>query len=128
MRNCIPVVALATACVGLCFGQGSGMSPEASRMEPRIVKPGMIVTITGVALGQSKVDEVYLTDHRFDLKVKVLEQSETSMKIRVPPFVKAGRQQLLILSKGKDPAYLEQPVFVLVELDEDIAKADNRPQ
>ena len=71
-------------------------------------------------MGKSKVDEVFLTDHRFDLKVKVLEQTETTLKIRVPPFAKAGRHQLLFLTKGTDPAYLEQPVFVLVELEDDL--------
>ena len=72
-------------------------------------------------MGKSKVDEVFLTDHRFDLKVKVLEQTETILKIRVPPFVKPGRQQLLFLTKGTNPVYLEQPLFVLVEFEDDLA-------
>ena len=119
MRSCIPVIVLATAWVGL-QGQTLERCPTATRLEPNIARPGTVVTITGVAMGKSKVDEVFLTDHRFDLKVKVLEQTETTLKIRVPPFAKAGRQQLLFLTKGTDPAYLEQPVFVLVELEDDL--------
>ena len=120
MRRCVvPVLVLATACIGL-QGQTQERCPTATRLEPNIARPGTVVTITGVVMGKSKVDEVFLTDHRFDLKVKVLEQTETTLKIRVPPFAKAGRQQLLFLTKGTDPAYLEQPVFVLVELEDDL--------
>ena len=120
MRSCVvPVLVLATACIGL-QGQTQERCPTATRLEPNIARPGTVVTITGVAMGKSKVDEVFLTDHRFDLKVKVLEQTETTLKIRVPPFARAGRHQLLFLTKGTDPAYLEQPVFVLVELEDDL--------
>ena len=89
--------------------------PQADRMEPKIARVGMVLTISGRALDQDHVDEVYLTDHRFDMKVKIVEQSDTTLKIRVPPFVKPGRLQLLLLSKGDRPAYLEQPMYVQVE-------------
>jgi len=113
-------IAILLAAVGLCLGQNPSpqMSTQAKRMEPQTIKPGDILTITGLSLGKDRVDEVYLTDHRFDLKMKVLEQSDTVLKIRVPAFAKAGRQQLLVLTAGKDPAYLEMPAFVLIEVDE----------
>ena len=119
--------ALATACVGLLCGQEAELSPQATRVEPKTAKPGMVLTITGVALGTTEVAEVYLTDHRFDLKVKVLEQTDLKLKIRVPPFVKAGRQQVLFLTKGVKPTYLEQPVYVLVEIEEEVAKTESAP-
>jgi hypothetical protein len=115
------------ASVGLFAQQAASpptMNPMANRLEPKVAKPGSVVTITGVALGKSRVEEVFLTDHRFDLKVKVLEQTDQSLTIRVPPFVKAGRQQLLLLTSGQNAAYLEQPVYLLIELDEDVAKTD----
>lgn len=90
-------------------------SPQVTQMEPRVGKAGTVVVISGISLGKDAVDEVYLTDHRFDLKVKVLEQSGNTLKIRIPPFVKPGRQQLLLLTAGKNPIYLEQPVWVQVE-------------
>jgi hypothetical protein len=122
MRDVVRIVSLATACVGMLFGD-EPMSPQATRLEPKVAKPGTVITITGVALGKSDVAEVFLTDHRFDMKVKVLEQTDEILKIRVPPFLKAGRQQLLFLSGGKSPAYLEQPVYLLIEIDEDATAA-----
>lgn len=115
----VPIIALATACVGL-YGQSAQVSSQATRLEPKIAKPGMVLTITGVALGKTRIEEVFLTDHRFDLKVTVLEQSDNTLKIRVPPFIKAGRHQLLLLMAGPNGAYLEQPVFVLVEVEDDV--------
>ena len=124
MRNCkVPIVALTAA---VCVYSQGGTSPQATRLEPRVAKPGAVLTITGVSLGKARVEEVYLTDHRFDIKVKVLEQTDSTLRIRVPPFAKAGRQQLLLLTSGADPVYLEEPVFVLVEVEEDDAKADPR--
>lgn len=88
--------------------------PQTDRLEPRTAQVGTVITITGKALDKEHVDEVYLTDHRFDMKVKVLEQSDTTLKIRVPPFAKPGRLQLLLLTSGDKPAYLEQPLYVQV--------------
>ena len=125
MRNqIVRIAALVTVCVGL-NGQGVGISPQVTRLEPKIAQPGTVITVTGVALGKAKVEEVFLTDHRFDMKVKVLEQTDQTLKIRVPPFVKPGRHQLLLLTSGQNPVYLEQPVYVLVEIGEDLAKVDN---
>ena len=80
----VPIVSLAIASVGLFADEP--LSPHATRIEPRVVRPGAVITITGVALGKSLVEEVFLTDQRFDMKVKVLDQSDTSIKIRVPPL------------------------------------------
>ena len=128
MRNVgVPVIALVTACAGL-YGQAFDASPQALRMEPKVARPGTVITITGVALGKKKVDEVFLTDHRFDIKVSVLEQTDLKLKIRVPPFVKAGRQQLLFLTTGKEPVYLEQPVYLLVEDEDTVAAISGNPK
>jgi len=118
-------IALVT-CVGLVAQEApNALSkvPHATRLEPRVAKPGTVLTVTGVELGKTRIEEVYLTDHRFDMKVKVIEQTDQSLKIRIPPFVKAGRHQLLLLTSGQNPAFLEQPVFVVVELEEE-AKTD----
>ena len=91
------------------------VAPQTEKVEPRVGKPGTVIKIWGKSLDAAHVEEVYLTDHRFDMKVKVLEQSATQLVIRVPPFVKPGRLQLLLLTAGNNPAYLEQPWFVLIE-------------
>lgn len=121
-------VAMVTAATVVPGTNGTGATaaqvaaPQAIRMEPRVAKPGTVITISGVSLGKKFVDEVYLTDHRFDMKVKVLEQSENTLKIRVPPFLKPGRQQLLLLTSGEVQSYLEQPFYVQIESKDDEEK------
>ena len=113
MRYILHLSLLALAAYG--YNEPAPMAPQTEKVEPRVGKPGTIIKIWGRALDKSHVDEVYLTDHRFDMKVKVLEQSAGQITVRVPPFVKPGRLQLLLLTAGKSPVYLEQPWFVLIE-------------
>jgi len=124
----VSTMGLAFGCVAL-LGQSAGVpvSTQASRLEPVVAKPGVVLTITGVGLDKTRVDEVYLTDHRLDMKVKVLEQTEQTLKIRVPPFAKPGRQQLLLLIGGPKAAYLEMPLYVTIEADEEMAAAVAQP-
>ncbi len=90
--------------------------PVAKLIEPRSGVPGTVVRMSGTALEKAKVDEVYLTDHRFNLLVKVLDQESESMTIRIPPFAKPGRYQILFLSNRKgEPVLLEQPLYLTVE-------------
>jgi hypothetical protein len=98
-----------------CFAAVDGDAPQMNTMSAKSAKPGDIIEITGVGLEAAKVDEVYLTDHKFDMKVKVLEQKDTAIKMRVPPFAKPGRMQLLVLTKGDEPKLLEQPLYLLIE-------------
>jgi hypothetical protein len=84
-------------------------------MSPKNAKPGEVLEISGVSLGPNKIDEVYLTDHKFDMKVKVVEQKGDLIRFRVPPFAKPGRMQLLLLTKGDRPLFLEQPAYVVIE-------------
>ncbi len=86
-----------------------------TRCLPESGKIGSVLKIQGDFLGKTKVDEVYLTDHTFDMKVKVLAQTEDSIEFRVPPFVKPGRLQLLVKTTGKEPMLLEQPVYITIE-------------
>jgi hypothetical protein len=112
MRLIVPALLLA-AC---CFATDE-LAPQISKVEPRVAKPGDSVVITGISLGDDRVDEVYLSDHKFDMKVKVLEQTGKMIKFRVPPFAK-GRMQLLMLMKpvkDEDPKLLELPAYLLIE-------------
>ncbi len=89
--------------------------PQMSTVQPDNGKIGSVLRIHGVYLGKEKVDEVYLTDHTFDMKVKVLDQTEDSIEFRIPPSAKPGRLQLLVKTTGKQPKLLEQPVYITVE-------------
>jgi IPT/TIG domain len=90
-------------------------APQINGISPKNAKPGDVITIEGLGLGTRNIDEVYLTDHKFDMKVKVLDQKDKTITLRVPPFAKPGRMQLLVLTKGEEPKLLEQPVFLLIE-------------
>ena len=85
------------------------------KVQPDSGKIGSVLQVQGVFLGKTKVDEVYLTDHTFDMKVKVLDQTDDSIEFRVPPFVKPGRLQLLVKTTGKEPVLMEQPVYITIE-------------
>jgi hypothetical protein len=114
MRLLVPALMLALSCFA-----GDDLAPQISTVVPRVVKPGDTVIVTGISLSDDRVEEVYLSDHKFDMKVKVLDQTAKTIKFRVPPFAKPGRMQLLMLMKaekeGEDPKLLELPAYLLIE-------------
>ena len=89
--------------------------PQMSTVQPDSGKVGSVLRVDGRYLGKEKVEEVYLTDHTFDMMVKVLDQTEDSIEFRIPPSAKPGRLQLLVKTAGKKPMLLEQPVYVTVQ-------------
>jgi hypothetical protein len=101
-----------------CFGlalPSPAQVPQMFTVQPESGKIGSVLRISGLYLDKAKVDEVYLTDHSFDMKVKVLDQSGDSIEFRIPPSAKPGRLQLLVKTAGKNPLLLEQPVYVTIE-------------
>jgi hypothetical protein len=114
MRLLAPALLLAVSCFA-----GDELAPQITSVAPKVVKPGDSVVVNGISLGEDRVDEVYLSDHKFDMKVKVLEQTSKTIKFRVPPFAKPGRMQLLMLMKAEketdDPKLLELPAYLLIE-------------
>jgi hypothetical protein len=97
--------------------------PVMTTVQPNSGKIGSVLRIHGVYLDKSKVEEVYLTDHTLDMKVKVLDQSGDAIEFRIPPSVKPGRLQLLVKTPGKEPLLIEQPVYITVEEPKEIAEA-----
>jgi len=101
-----------------CFGLAGSLSAQAPQMntvQPDGGKIGSVLRVHGSFLDKTKVDEVYLTDHTFDMKVKVLDQKDDVIEFRIPPSVKPGKLQLLVKTTGKQPLLLEQPVYIMVE-------------
>jgi hypothetical protein len=96
------------------FASGINDAPEMNSLSAKTAKPGDTLVISGINLNDTRIDEVYLTDHKFDMKMKVLEQKDTYIKVRVPPFAKPGRMQILTLTKGDEPKLLEQPLYLLI--------------
>ena len=105
-------MALAAAVLPVLWAQAP--LPRMISVEPTSGKVGDILTVTGENLEKTHVAEVFLTDGKNDLKVLVTEQGPTTLKFRIPPNVKPGRFALMILTAGKDPKYIEQPVKVTV--------------
>ncbi len=115
MRTFLPVLALAAAGLMAQNSAPPDAAPQMESLSAKTARPGDVIEINGVGLSDRKIDEVYLTDHKFDMRVKLLEQKETVIRFRVPPFAKPGRMQILALTKGDDPKLLEQPLYILIE-------------
>ena len=97
----------------LMFAQSG--SPRVETVEPDSGKPGSVMTINGDNLEKAGVVEVFLTDGKNDLKVAVTEQAAKTIKFKIPDNAKPGRYSIMLLTGGKDPKYLEQPVKITVE-------------
>jgi hypothetical protein len=96
----------------------SATTPFATSMEPKAVKPGSLVVVNGGLLDADQVDQVFLTDHRQDVQVQVVQQKANVIQFKIPNTLKPGRQQLLLLTKGQKPVLLELPFYVQVDEDE----------
>jgi len=89
--------------------------PQMQAVEPTSGKSGDVVTVTGDNLNQDIVAALYLTNGKDDLKVEITEQTATAIKFKIPTNAKSGRLALMVLTKGKDPKFIEEPVKLLIE-------------
>jgi len=89
--------------------------PRMTTVEPPNGKAGDVLTVAGENLDKPGVAKLYLTDGKNDLPVEMTEQTAASIKFKIPAAAKTGRFSLMILTGGKDPKYIEQPVKVTVE-------------
>jgi hypothetical protein len=106
------VVALLFAATLVLFAQEA--MPRMSSVDPSNGKAGDVVAVTGENLDKDNVGKVYLTDGKNDVVCEVTEQTATSLKIKIPAKV-TGRMALMILTVGKEPKLIEQPVKVTIE-------------
>jgi hypothetical protein len=83
-------------------------------VEPTTGKAGDVLTVAGENLQKEYVVKVYLYDGKNDIACEVTEQTEKSIKFKIPAKV-SGRLALEVLTAGKDPKLSEQPVKVTVE-------------
>ena len=90
--------------------------PRMLSVDPLSGKKGDVIAVTGENLDKALVDKVYLTDGKNDTPVEVTEQTATTIKFKIPEKAATGaRLAIMILTKGKDPKYIEQPVKVMIE-------------
>jgi IPT/TIG domain-containing protein len=90
-------------------------TPRLVSVDPVTGKAGDVISVTGENLEKTVVVELYLTDGKNDLKVPIGEQNSTTIKFTVPASTKAGRYSLMVLTAGKEPKLIEQPVKVTIE-------------
>lgn len=84
-------------------------------VDPTSAKAGDILTVAGENLDKANVAQVFLTDGTNDIKVEVTEQTAQSLKVKVPASIKPGRFSLAVLTTGKQPKFITQPVKVTIE-------------
>jgi nitrous oxidase accessory protein NosD len=89
--------------------------PRMTGVEPGNGKGGDILTVSGEHLDKGEVVELYLTDGKKDVKVQMTEQNATAIKFKIPEKMATGRFALMVLTGGKDPKQIEEPVKVTVE-------------
>jgi hypothetical protein len=89
--------------------------PSITKVAPDTAKAGAILSIAGENLDKDKVAEIYLTDGKNDIKLEIIEQTATALKVRVPDPVKTGRFSLMILTATTPAQYFQMPVKVTIE-------------
>ena len=97
-----------------CVASAQEAMPRMSTVEPGNGKIGDSLAVAGENLDKANVVKVFLTDGKNDLECKVSEQTATALKITIPAKA-TGRMALMILTGGKEPKLIEQPVKVTIE-------------
>ncbi len=105
-------ISLLVAASFAAFGQQA--MPRLASVEPQNGKAGDVLVVSGENLEKAAVVKLYLTDGTNDTQVEITEQTATSIKFRVPKC-KPGRLALMVLTGGKEPKLIEQPVKVTVD-------------
>ena len=97
-----------------CTAWAQDAMPRMSTVEPGTGKKGEVIAVTGEHLDKDHVAKVYFTDGKNDLECVITAQTATEVKIKIPDKA-TGRMALMILTSGKEPRLIEQPVKVTVE-------------
>lgn len=109
-----PLLALAFVSATSVFSQES--MPRLASVEPASGKIGAEIVVTGENVGKQQVAELFFTDGTNDIKVAMSDQAATTIKCKVPAGAKSGvRYKLMILTTGKEPKLIEQPVRFEIE-------------
>jgi hypothetical protein len=88
--------------------------PRMSTADPSSGKKGDVIVVAGENLDKANVIKVYLTNGKDDLECSITGQTATEIKFKIPDKAN-GRMALMILTGGKEPRLIEQPVKVTIE-------------
>lgn len=115
MRTSYIVLILLAALIVPLSLYGQAAMPRMTTVEPATGKVGDELTVTGENLDKPNVAKLYLTDGKNDIEVAMTGQAATTIKFKIPASAKPGRLALMILTRGKEPKLIEQPVKVTIE-------------
>ena len=110
----IPLFLLSVAAPPMLLAQE--ILPRITSVDPTSGKVGDVITVTGENIGKNVVAKLYFTDGQNDIEAVTSDQTDTTLKAKIPEKAKVGvRYKLMILTRGKEPKLIEQPVRVEVE-------------
>ena len=84
--------------------------PSIKTVDPASGKVGDLIKASGENLEKKIVAQLYLTDGKNDVPCQVTEQTATAISFKIPTSAKPMRYSLVVLTTGKDPKLIEQPV------------------
>ena len=88
-------------------------------VDPDTGKRGDIITVNGENLSKNLVAKLYLTDGgdgKGDIEVQITDQTDTTIKFKIPAKATPGqRLALMILTATKPAQLIEQPVKVTID-------------
>jgi hypothetical protein len=64
---------------------------------------------------RSKVADVLLTDEDHSALTHILDQSDTSIRVRLPRMLKPGFYSIVLATRGHEMRFLDQDVTIKVE-------------
>jgi hypothetical protein len=90
--------------------------PRMTAVDPTNGKTGDVIVATGENLQKATVAKIYLTDGKNDLTCEMLDQTDTTIKFKIPAHAAVGaRLTVMVLTTGKDAKLIEQPVKVEID-------------
>ncbi|MCL4796801.1 MAG: IPT/TIG domain-containing protein [Bryobacteraceae bacterium] len=125
------VAALVVAVAAPVLSLAQEVTPRFTSVEPALGMPGTEITVAGEHIGKAVVAELYFTDGTNDIKTPMLSQTDTTITCKIPAGVKTGvRYRLMVLTRGKEPRLIEQPVRVEIgepESEEEVEEEKKPP-
>ncbi len=84
--------------------------PSIKSVDPTSAKVGAAVKALGENLSKQSVVQVFLTDGKNDIPCQITEQTDTAISFTVPAKATPMRYSVAVLTPGKEPKFIEQPV------------------
>jgi len=107
-------IAIATVFASVFLAGTVSTRSSIVRLEPDSGSPGDVIIAYGVNLDSSRVEDLSLTDGNGHALVTIVQQSETSIRFRIPAMLTKGRYTLVIHPAGRYTTSIEQPVTLTV--------------